>query len=163
MNVNPQLAAQGIHFDPVHPADLAAWHDTKRACFHTYFDQYYGGWNDKEQLQQSPKIFASACTLSCFQKITINGETVGFLGYNETEDRIHGVTIHMYESAQNRGIGSHFLRELTALSVSTGKPVYLKVFKSNPAQELYRRYGFCAYDETESHFLMKFSPNFKAV
>jgi len=30
--------------------------------------------------------------------------------------------------------------------------------KSNPAQNLYKRIGFKVYEETATHYLMKFSP-----
>lgn len=158
MQPTPRLLSMGIHFEPVSASDLNAWLDTKQACYRAYVDTYYGGWNDEMQIRLNTKSFESACSMTCFQKITRYGRTVGFMGYNELEDRIQGVTIHMYAEYRNQGIGSGFLRELISLSQSTGKPIYLKVFKSNPAQYLYSRHNFSIYNETVSHFLMKFTP-----
>ena len=158
MLMNSQFDAQGIRFEPASDADLPAWLETKKACYRTYVDEYYGGWIDDVQIQLNTTAFANALTLTFFRKIVLNGETVGFLGFDEKEDRIDGVTIHMYESMRNHGIGSHYLRELTSRSTNTSKPVYLKVFKSNPAKDLYNRFSFCVYDETDSHYLMRFCP-----
>lgn len=33
----------------------------------------------------------------------------------------------------------------------------LRVFISNPAQNLYKRFGFAVYDKTRSHYLMKYT------
>lgn len=158
MLVNHTLASQGIRFENVAPDDLITWLESKKECYRSYVDQYYGGRIDDVQNRLNTKSFTDACAMSFFRKITLEGETVGFFGYNETQDRIDRVTIHMYEHARNHGIGSYFLHELTELSKSSGKTIYLKVFKSNPAQALYQRYGFHTYDETSSHFLMRFSP-----
>jgi len=139
-------------------SDLTAWIDTKKACYKEYVDQYYGGWVDEIQAELNTATFKKAMQMSYFRKITIGGETVGFQGYDELPDSIAGITIHMYEPARNHGIGSGFLRKVIALSQSTGKPAHLKVFKTNPAQRLYRRFGFAVYDETESHYLMEYRP-----
>jgi ribosomal protein S18 acetylase RimI-like enzyme len=64
----------------------------------------------------------------------------------------------MIEIAQNRGMGSFYLRHITSLSNETNKPVFLKVFKSNPAQNLYKGFEFEIYSETVSHYLMKYTP-----
>jgi len=45
------------------------------------------------------------------------------------------------------------------LSKEIKKPIFLKVFKSNPAQNLYKQFGFETYSETSTHYLMKFDPS----
>ena len=84
--------------------------------------------------------------------------TVGFFSYNELEDKIEGISIQMIELAQNKGMGSFYLQFIISLSQKTNKPIFLKVFKSNPAQNLYKGFGFEIYCETETHYLMRYNP-----
>lgn len=151
------MCRSGFHFTEVVPSDVEVWIDSKKACYKKYVDRYYSGWNDQVQAKMNSESFAKAMQMRYFRKITLAGEIVGFCGYDEAEDRIFGVTIHMYESARNHGIGSDFLRQLTEYSKSVKKPVYLKVFKTNPARRLYERFGFEQYDETDSHYLMVYN------
>jgi len=62
----------------------------------------------------------------------------------------------MTEKAQGKGIGSFYLEHITSIANSKNIPIFLQVFKSNPAQNLYKRYGFKTYDESLSHYLMKY-------
>lgn len=146
-------------FETVSKSDLPQWIESKKACYKDYVDQYYGGWIDAMQERLNTESFEKALQMSYFRKIVLCGETAGFCGYDEQADRIGGITIHMYEFARNRGIGSNFLLHLTDHSRNTGKPAYLKVFKTNPAKLLYEKFGFSVYDETSSHYLMVFRPS----
>lgn len=158
MQPSPELLAQDIRFEAVSADDLFAWLETKKECYRAYVDEYYGGWIDEMQIQLNTASFAKALGLTCFRKIIHNNATVGFFGYRVLPDRIADVTIHMCESSRNKGIGSCFLHFLTDVSRKSGKPIYLKVFKTNPARHLYARFGFHIYAETESHFQMIFDP-----
>jgi len=64
----------------------------------------------------------------------------------------------MLEYAQNKGIGSFYLSHIVLLSNQQNKPIFLRVFMSNPAQDLYKRFGFIVYDKTISHYLMRYDP-----
>ena len=70
------------------------------------------------------------------KKILLNGLSVGFLAYDVQIDKIGGVMIQMLECARNKGIGSMYLSNLVSLSNQKNKPVFLRVFMSNPAQNL---------------------------
>jgi len=146
-----------IRLERVEKSDLSAWIDTKKACYQEYVDQYYGGWDDAVQAQLNTSSFESALRMNFFRKVVFGGETVGFMGFNELPDRIAGITVHLYAHARNHGIGSNFLEQITELSRRSGKPAYLKVFKTNPARRLYERFGFGVYGETDSHFLMSYN------
>lgn len=145
--------------EEVEESDLSAWLETKKVCYKAYVDQYYGGWVDEQQIELNTKTFRKACEMSYFRKIVSNAKTVGFLGYDEKENRIDGITIHMYDHARNHKIGSNFLQHITEQSNILHKPAYLKVFKTNPAYRLYLRFGFRPYDETDSHYMMKYCPS----
>jgi len=64
----------------------------------------------------------------------------------------------MVEVSQRKGVGSFYLQYITSLSEKVNKSVFLKVFKSNPALNLYKRFGFEKYSETETHYLMRYNP-----
>ena len=151
MKLTAELIEKGFGLHDVADADLAAWQENKTVCFRDYVDRWYGGWDDAQQLRLNEATFAKSRQLSCLKRITLGGETVGFLGFDEQQDRIDGLLIHMIPRACGQGFGSWFLREVTVL----GKPVHLKVFKDNPARSLYERHGFEVCGETATHYLMK--------
>lgn len=153
------MKAEQFMLEVVTSSDLPKWLDSKRECYKDYVDQYYGGWFDDVQVRLNKSSFDKARKMSYFRKIVLNGETAGFCGYDVQQDKIVDVTIHMYEFARNKGIGSSFLYHLTECSCTAGKPAYLKVFKTNPAKRLYERFGFTIYGETDSHYLMVFKRN----
>lgn len=154
----PALTKKGFSFFTVQPEDFPAYLQTKKECFRRYVDEYYGGWVDETQRRMNRENFEKCRGQSCFQKVLLYGETAGFFGFDEQEDSIGGVTIQLSENARNQGIGSFFLQEVTALSERTGKPVYLQVFRSNPARRLYQRFGFLAEDADSSHYRMRYMP-----
>ena len=152
------MNAYNFTLETVMDSDLPVWIDSKKACYRAYVDRYYGGWDDEIQARLNTETFRKSRSMSFFRKIVLGGTTAGFCGYDEQADKIVGVTIHMYEEVRNQGIGSYFLEQLTEYSRSAGKPVYLKVFRTNPARRLYERFGFSIYDKTDSHYLMVFRP-----
>ena len=64
----------------------------------------------------------------------------------------------MIEKAQNKGVGSFCLQHIVSLSEKSHTPIFLRVFMTNPAQNLYKRFGFEVYDQTQSHYLMQYVP-----
>lgn len=54
---------------------------------------------------------------------------------------------------RNLGIGSEILEYLIVTYPNTR--LYLRTYQQNPARELYMRYGFVKYDETEDYWLME--------
>lgn len=152
------LSVQGFRLQDVTAADLPRYIEIKKACYEKYVDAYFGGWDDAVQVPMNAEQFHDQLRQTCFKKLLFRCETVGYFAYDICRDSIDGISIQMLESARNRGIGSFYMQHVTALSGRLGKPVYLKVFRSNPAQNLYRRFGFDVYDATPTHYLMKFSP-----
>ena len=151
MIFSKHLRDKGFALADMEEADFEAYYAVKKACYEKYVDEYYGGWDDDTQLEMNARAFREAQKCLCAQKILLHGETVGFFSYNEAKHEINGISIQMLEHARNQGVGSFYLEHITA----KGKPVTLKVFKSNPAQKLYAKFGFVVYDETPSHYLMR--------
>ena len=158
MRLTDELINQGFLLQEVIIDDLNKYVDVKRCCYNKYVDEYYGGWIDNLQINMNTDAFKNMLKETCFQKILFNNVTVGFFSYNELEDKIEGISIQMTELAQNKGMGSFYLQFITSLSQKTNKPIFLKVFKSNPARNLYKRFGFDKYSETETHYLMRYNP-----
>jgi ribosomal protein S18 acetylase RimI-like enzyme len=158
MDLPKNLTDKGFALFAVKESDLPDYLFVKKYCYKKYVDEYYGGWIDDMQIDMNTDIFEKTIKQTCFQKIMLYNKTVGFFGYNELEDKIGGITIQMIKEAQNHGLGSYYLEYLLLLSAKSNKPIFLKVFKSNPAQNLYKRFGFEIYDETSTHYLMKYIP-----
>ncbi len=162
MRLSESLAQKGFSLADTEPEDFSIYLRIKKICYAGYVDRYYGGWIDEVQEKMNAATFGVMMKQSCFQKILLHGETVGFLAYHEMPDKIDGLSIHMMPEAQSQGMGSFYLDQIVALSQKQGKPAFLKVFRSNPAQKLYARHGFVVYDETATHFLMRYGPENKA-
>ena len=64
------------------------------------------------------------------------------------------VQIQVHPDFQNRKIGYTLVSQLLEQATHDHADVYLTVFKSNPAQRLYRRLGFEQVGETEYEFEM---------
>ena len=64
------------------------------------------------------------------------------------------VQVQVHPDFQNRKIGYTLVSQLLEQATQDHADVYLTVFKSNPAQRLYRRLGFEQVGETEHEFEM---------
>lgn len=158
MRLTAELISKGFSLQEVSIDDLETYIDVKRVCYIKYVDEYYVGWIENIQIKMNIDAFHNMMKETCFQKLLINNVIVGFFAYNELDDKIEGISIQMLEVSQCKGVGSFYLQYITSLSNKTNKPIFLKVFKSNPAQILYKRFGFLVESETESHYLMRYNP-----
>ena len=142
MNLPQDLIKKGFSLAEVDAHDFRDYQAIHRACYERYVDEYFGGWVDYVQLKMQTDEFRKARERSCYKKILLYGESVGFFSYDELNEKIDGISIQMIEKAQNMGMGSYYCNYITTLSEKLKKTVFLQVLKSNPAQNLYRRYGF---------------------
>ena len=159
MVLSQDLINKGFSLSNVNESDFNIFYTISRLCYEKYVDEFFGGWLEDFQIKMNTDSFNNAMNQSTFKKYLLNNEIVGFFAFNELSDKIDGVSIQMTEKARNMGIGSFYLNHITYLSKRYNKPIYLRVFKSNPAQSLYKRFGFEVYDEIVSHYLMRYDPN----
>jgi hypothetical protein len=159
MIIPQDLADKGFSIRKVSECDFADYFTIQKACYEKYVDEYFGGWNEGEQLKRCTDAFNETMKQSCFYKVLLNGKAAGFFAFDEQGGEIGGITIQMIEKARNKGVGSFYLSHITELSKKSKKPIVLKVFKSNPARELYARFVFAIYDETFSHYFMRYEPD----
>lgn len=158
MELPEELAGQGFSLQDAEKSDLKDYIGVKRICYTRYVDEYYGGWIENIQIKMNTDSFEEMLGRTCVKKVLFGKKPVGFFSYHEGEDKIDGISIQLIDEARNKGVGSFYLRFVTGLSDKTGKPVYLKVFQSNPAKDLYRRFGFRIYSKTAAHYLMRYDP-----
>lgn len=158
MELTFELKNKGFSFCDVELSDFATYYNISRTCYEKYVDEYFGGWVEETQIKMNTDAFNNEMKETCFKKLLLNGSIVGFLAFDVHDDKIDGIMIQMIEYAQNKGIGSFYLSHIVSLSNQQNKPIFLRVFKTNPAQNLYKRFGFEVYDETHSHYLMRYDP-----
>lgn len=158
MKLTQNLIDKGFELCKMTADDFNEFLKISKICFEIYIDEFFGAWVDDLQYDMNFDMFKNTLSQTFCDKIIMNGETVGFISYDETAYKIEEVSLKMIPKAQNLGLGSLFLNKITSLSYKTNKPAFLKVFKSNPAQNLYKRFGFEIYDETHSHYLMRYDP-----
>lgn len=161
MVLTDELIHRGFSLKDVTDEDMGDYISIKRDCYKKYVDQYNGGWIDDIQTVINTDSFKRLLNSAFFQKVLLDGSTVGFFSYEEQLKKIDGISIQVAEPARNKGIGSFYLNYITSLSRQKEKPVFLITYKSNPVQGLLNRFGFKIYDESRTHYLMSFNQDDK--
>jgi len=131
--------------------DLEFLFSLLRASLGPYVEQTYGPWKDEEQ---RTRFFASTDPAT-HRIIELDGRPVGCLAVRWLPDQVKLDRILLLPAHQNRGIGTHLVREVVAKAGVAGLPVRLRVFRVNPARRLFECLGFVATGETETHVLME--------
>ncbi len=121
----------------------------KNAALKDYVAQTFG-WDEEYQARRFEREFSTENG----KIIVVDGKDAGLFWVNEKKEETFLVSIHLMPEFQNKGIGTKIIGDLLEHSE---KPVTLQVLKVNPARKLYERLGFKVYDETATHFLMKFT------
>jgi len=157
MTLSSDLAQNGFSLADVDANDLQKYIQITKISLKKYVDEmrdFFGEWNDEVVVAE----FNDKMKRSCFQKMLLHDETVGFLSYDIQEEKIDGISINLIEAARNNGIGSAYLAHIIKLSTEQSKPMFLYVMKTNPARNLYERFGFKICEETEALYLMMYEP-----
>lgn len=88
--------------------------------------------------------------------IVKDDQVLGFCSLSQDRQALYIRELHLLESARNLGIGGQVLEQLACWAVERRLALLrLTVFKSNPAQVLYRRRGFEAMGEDECFVRMQ--------
>lgn len=159
MVLTDDLINNGFSLQDAGKDDLERYIDIKRACCKKYVDEYNGGWIEDIQVIINTDSFYRMQKYTCFQKILLHDKVVGFFAYNEHADRISEISLQLIEDVRNKGIESFYLSHITSLSKDTDKPIFFNTYKSDPIQEIYKKFGFKIYDQSRTHFLMSFNQN----
>ncbi|MBH3428085.1 GNAT family N-acetyltransferase [Pseudomonas alkylphenolica] len=88
--------------------------------------------------------------------IVEDDQLLGFCSLSQDRLALYIRELHLIESARGQGIGTQVLELLARWAAERRLPLMrLTVFKSNPAQVLYRRQGFDAVGEDECFMRMQ--------
>ena len=83
MELTGNLIDQGFMLADVDDKDFESYLAVKKICYENYVTQYYGGWDEQVQQRMNRKAFDDTKKQTCFFKILLQGESVGFFYFNE--------------------------------------------------------------------------------
>ena len=124
------------------------------AAYHDFVVRRFGAWNVTIQDQ----LFDKAWAERTHYIIQDSEQSVGYICVEATSENIHIREFVIHPDHQGRGLGAAVLSKIQADARERNLPIVLGVFDDNRAVNLYRRSGFCEYDRTASHILMKWVP-----
>ncbi len=107
------------------------------------------------QFEAQRAAYAAARPNARFETIEQRGRPIGRLVVDRRGDEIHLVDIALLPAARGRGIGGALIRRLCEQG---GRPVRLRVERTNPALRLYRRLGFVEVGDDNVYALMEWAP-----
>ena len=107
---------------------------TIREHMRPYYEERGVKWVEEEKLEHYEK-----CDLYAIR----DGEEVGFLMFLEESGKFYLAELHIYEAHQSHGYGSRAIVWTLKHAAEEGyRKVHVRVFKNNPAYQLYLRHGF---------------------
>jgi ribosomal protein S18 acetylase RimI-like enzyme len=118
-----------------------------RENLESYFEKYWGGWNDK--------IFREGLATGIIKIVEVNGQKIGLIHYGFVSDHVYIYNIQLDKLHRNKGIGTQLLRTIEE-EVRKKKyyKIQLKVFKSNPAISLYKRLEYTKIIEDDANSVL---------
>jgi ribosomal protein S18 acetylase RimI-like enzyme len=120
-----------------------------------YIIETYGPWDDTWQRERLAQRLGSGA----IEILQVNSRDVGIIEIFREPDRLYLSEFEIVPELQRFGLGSSVLGELIAEARALVLPIDLQVFKVNPAQRLYERFGFFVIGETPTHHAMRWTPN----
>ncbi len=102
--------------------------------------------------------YAAAHPAASNSIILLAGQSVGRMLVDRGDAAIVLVDIAMLPEYRNRGIGSALIRDLMDEAAKAQKPLYLSVYVTNPARQLYERLGFSKIHEESQYVRMQWMP-----
>jgi GNAT superfamily N-acetyltransferase len=128
----------------------AAW-AIQRDAFLDLVTRTWGGWTD-EQVRKCERAWNAGLT----RMIHVEGAPVGWVRVEHHADYDWLDLVVIAPSHQNRGIGEAVLRTLLDEAAARGVPLWLSVYRTNPARRLYARLGFSEHPRDDLRVLMGF-------
>jgi ribosomal protein S18 acetylase RimI-like enzyme len=121
------------------------------ATMRSYVEQIWGSFSE----EYNRRNIAETIAAKSYSIIEYQGENVGAISIERHPDFTQLTQLFILPSRQNRGIGTTLVRELARESRQSGKPVRLRVLRTNPARRLYEREGFQVSSETPERVYME--------
>ena len=111
-------------------------------------------WRKSGQRQRFPRIYDAAHSAI----VLCEGEAAGFLTITGNDRIVLLQQFFLGADFRGQGLGSHLLDRLCAEWDEMERPVSLAVLKNNPAQHLYRRFGFRIVWQNDDRYFMQRQP-----
>jgi ribosomal protein S18 acetylase RimI-like enzyme len=141
---------------PASDADQEWLEQLRRAVYQELFQTTFGGWDEDRHLRHFKECWHQGSIFI----IAVDGAPVGMVQLLNRLDAVEIGEIQIQPSHQNRGIGSHILRDTIARAHAMRKPVLLSVgLKNHHAFRLYERLGFRKLSTDDTHNHMVCAPN----
>ena len=139
---------------PASEEDFHFLYDLKVACLKEYVTATYG-WDEAYQR----RLFAKRFDPSAMQIIVVDDRDVGQLSVEDSADELYIAGVYLLPAWQNQGLGTTVIENVLSTAAAREKGVHLQVLRVNPALRLYERLGFTIFEETDTHFKMRWQQN----
>ncbi|MGV8918097.1 MAG: GNAT family N-acetyltransferase [Pseudomonas sp.] len=137
-----------VHLRRATEVDLSFARELTRVNMRAYYVEYARIWQsdsfDNEwRVRQSFIIYKAA-------------KAIGFLSFSVEPRYLYLRDVQLCEPYRGEGVGAWVMQQMLAMAQARGAAsIRLKVFKSNPAMQLYQRQGFAVVGEEEALFWME--------
>ena len=131
--------------------DLEFVYQTKIEAFKNYVEKFWGAWAEEKR-----RSFFAAFIKKVQDSLLIiehEGKAIGIYHGNLMDHDTYEIgDIIIVPNYQGNGIGSDILTKV--IKDNPKLKMHLRVFKGNPAINLYKRLGFVVVEETRTHLIM---------
>ena len=121
----------------------------QREAFEDLVTATYGGWTG-EQVQRCVRAWDVATT----RWIVVAGRAVGWVRVEHRDDHDWLDLIVVQHGDRGRGAGAAAMRRLMSDAAARGVPLWLSVYRANPARRLYERLGLQASERDDVRVFM---------
>jgi RimJ/RimL family protein N-acetyltransferase len=135
--------------------DVEFMFDVKRSGMREYVEATWGPWNDDEQRAR----FITLITPQYDRIVVTSTGDVGTLCITWDTDPAFLAGIYLATTARGAGLGTVIIGDIQQRAREIGRSVQLRVLRTNAsARRLYERLGFIVVEESDTHFMMQWSP-----
>ncbi len=129
-------------------SDLSFARELTRVNMRGYYAEYARVW----QAQPFDEEWSAR------QSFIINkaGKQIGYLSFSLESRYLYLRDVQLCEPYRGEGVGAWVLQQIASIARKQGaRSIRLKVFKSNPAKQLYQRHGYQVVGEEDALFWME--------
>jgi len=159
LELTPDIEKLGFCLADMKDTDIDDFIRVDKMTLQKYIDEYTDFFGGGYKREIGAASFRQKRKLTFFKKLLLKDEIVGFLNYDQRDDKIDNISIRLIEKAQRKGIGTLFISHLIKISKEFCIPVYIEAIKTNPVQKLYKRSGFEFYKEEDIIYFFVYKPN----
>lgn len=126
----------------------------KKSGLKKYVEKIWG-WDEEKQINIHKEYFKpKSITI-----ISYNGQEIGYLVKNVSENELYIENLILKSEFQNLGFGTQIIQLIIEECEITKRAIRLKVFKINQrAIKFYAKMGFNKISETQFHFVFEKTP-----